>query len=211
MSDSATLNRRARKMQHTAEQLTAVTRRLTAERGLAGFTIEEVCEEVDVSRRTFFNYFSTKEDAVIGADSDDEAQRFSDYYLGLGARGWHFVLDDLVSMIVTQFEQAGIDAQGHAQFLAALEREPRLLVRFMGITRDRERQAAAVVAQREGVPADDPRAEAAVSLLATLIRTSAERFLDPSNTKDFSTIMTDALAAFRSVLAEPSGTRKAQP
>ncbi len=34
--------------------------------GLNGFTIEQLCEDVGVSRRTFFNYFPSKEDAIIG-------------------------------------------------------------------------------------------------------------------------------------------------
>ncbi|MGN0042882.1 TetR/AcrR family transcriptional regulator [Rhodococcus sp. (in: high G+C Gram-positive bacteria)] len=53
-------------MQRTRAALVEHARTLTARRGLAGFTVEELCEHVGVSRRTFFNYFASKEDAVLG-------------------------------------------------------------------------------------------------------------------------------------------------
>src|SRR5687768_6403926 len=140
---SAELNRRERKRQETAERLTAISRRLTAERGLGGFTVEEVCDEADISRRTFFNYFATKEDAVLGANPAEDAQQFERDFLDRGSRGWAVVIDDLVDLVIDHFEKAGVDQQSHASFHAAIEREPRLLVSFMGLTRERDRQAMA--------------------------------------------------------------------
>lgn len=197
-------------MQETAFQLTHVCRRLTAERGLAGFTIEEVCEEVDVSRRTFFNYFPSKEDAVIGADPEDESHRFAEEFLARGSTGWPGVIDDLVALVASHFEATGIDPAARSEFMQALEREPRLLARFIGVSRERERQAIAIVAEREGVAPDDARAEAAVGLLTTLLRSGAERLLDPDDSRDFSTILAESLAAFRAVLDAPS-PRKGTP
>jgi AcrR family transcriptional regulator len=201
MSESATLNRRERRKQETASQLTAVCRRLTAERGLAGFTLEEVCNEVDVSRRTFFNYFATKEDAVIGADPEEESRKFAEDFFALGSRGWEAVVDDLVALVINHFETADIDTVGHGEFMQALEREPKLWARFVGTTRERERQAAALIAQREGVDPDDPRAAAAILVLTTLLRTTGDRLLRPGNTREFSAIMTESLSALRVVLA----------
>ena len=209
MPESASLSRRERKSLETATRLTDVCRRLTAERGLAGFTVEEACDEVDISRRTFFNYFPTKEDAVIGTDSEEESRRFADEFLSQGARGWPTVIDDLVDLVVKHFDAAGVDAVGHGDFISALEREPRLLARVIGISRERERAVVALVAQREGVGGDDPRAEAAVNILSTLVRSAGEHFINPSNTDDFSSILTASLAAFRAVLAAPS-PRKGQ-
>ena len=57
---------RERKRAATRTAITAVARSLTAEHGLNGFTVEEVCEAAGISRRTFFNYFQSKEDAIIG-------------------------------------------------------------------------------------------------------------------------------------------------
>lgn len=191
-------------MQETSARLTSLCRRFTAERGLGGFTIEDVCEQADVSRRTFFNYFASKEDAVLGANPDDDTKLFATEFLARGSHGWGGVLDDLVDLVIDHFEAAGVDPTGHAEFLAAIEREPRLLLRFIGVSRDRDRQAVELVALRESVAPDDPRAEAAVNVLSTLIRTTGDSFLDPRNTREFAVILRESLAALRTVLASPS-------
>ena len=191
-------------MRKTAASLTAVSRRLTAEHGLAGFTIEEVCDEVEVSRRTFFNYFATKEDAVIGGNSEGDFELLAEAFLAGTPGDWSRALQDLVDLAVAHIESDDADAQAHADLMAALEREPRLLARFIGVTRDRERQIRALIARREGVDENDPRAAAVVSIMAILMQTSAQRFIDPANTDDFATILTTSLAAFRTVLAEPT-------
>ena len=191
-------------MRRTAASLTAVSRRLTAEHGLAGFTIEEVCDEVEVSRRTFFNYFATKEDAVIGGDSEGDFEHLTEAFLAGTPGDWSRALPDLVDLAVAHIESDDADAQAHANLMAALEREPRLLARFIGVTRERERQIRTLIAKREGVDEHDPRAAAVVSIMATLMQTSAQRFIDPANTHDFATIFTTSLAAFRTVLAVPT-------
>ncbi|WP_449372113.1 TetR/AcrR family transcriptional regulator [Arthrobacter psychrolactophilus] len=43
---------RARKREATRSAITAAARRLTSQNGLNGFTIEQLCEQVGVSRRT---------------------------------------------------------------------------------------------------------------------------------------------------------------
>ena len=191
-------------MRQTAANLTSVSRRLTAELGLAGFTIEEVCDSVGVSRRTFFNYFASKEDAVIGANPDDEYRSFAEQFLARGAGTWPQVLTDLIDLAVEHIESNAMDPREHTDLMAALEREPRLLARFIGMTRDRDRQMRGLIADRQGVDADDPRAVAIVSILATLMKASAETLVDPANDTDFATILTTSLDAMRLVLAVPA-------
>lgn len=48
----------------TAHALSKTAFALTREHGLDGFTLEELAEQAGVSRRTFANYFSCKEEAV---------------------------------------------------------------------------------------------------------------------------------------------------
>ena len=197
-------------MRETASRIASVSRRLTAERGLAGFTVEEVCDEVDISRRTFFNYFPSKEDAVLGMDPDTEAEHFAQEFLDQGSRGWAQVLDDFVDLAIQHFESAGLDVGTHAEFAAAIDREPKLLVRLMGISRERDRMVTELVAAREGVELDDLRAAACVTALSALMKSSGERYLQPDNTLPFSVIVREHLAALRVVLApSTSSDRKA--
>src|ERR1700710_1572430 len=57
---------RERKRRVTRQRLQDVALRLVAERGLEAVTVEDISSAVDVSSRTFFNYFPTKEDALTG-------------------------------------------------------------------------------------------------------------------------------------------------
>jgi AcrR family transcriptional regulator len=211
MDESATIDRRQRRMVETASRLTSISRRLTAEHGLAGFTIEELCDEVGVSRRTFFNYFRTKEDAVIGADPEEESQVFSGQFLARGSRGWPVVIDDLLELAIQHFGALEGSAKEHADFFAALDREPKLLKRFMSMNIERERQVIALVAEREGVPNDDPRAQAVVYVLFGLLRSVGERLHGLSGPPDLVPLLTESLAAARIVLAAPTTPRKAHP
>src|SRR3954447_13966288 len=75
------LGRRERKKLETRRALASSALYLAAERGPDQVTIEDIAEAADVSVRTFFNYFSSKEEAIIGWDPDgqgDLARRLLD-------------------------------------------------------------------------------------------------------------------------------------
>ena len=61
---------RERKKLATRRSLRRVALDLVAARGFAHVTVDDIAEAADVSPRTFFNYFPSKEAAVVGADPD---------------------------------------------------------------------------------------------------------------------------------------------
>src|SRR4051794_3862588 len=114
VAESATTGIRERRMAQTRRALSEATRTLTAENGLHGFTIEQVCEKVGVSRRTFFNYFEAKEQAIVGHPRewfDDDAV---DMFLAMRPPGEGIsvtLLDDLVALEIAHVTQIATSRQ----------------------------------------------------------------------------------------------------
>jgi AcrR family transcriptional regulator len=57
---------RERKKRETARAIEVAAVELAAEHGLGEVTIDAISARADVTSRTFFNYFASKEDAVLG-------------------------------------------------------------------------------------------------------------------------------------------------
>jgi AcrR family transcriptional regulator len=71
LADSAAHSgRRDRKKRATRRALRDAALELVASRGFAHVTVEDIAQAADVATRTFFNYFPSKESAVIGADPE---------------------------------------------------------------------------------------------------------------------------------------------
>jgi AcrR family transcriptional regulator len=57
---------RERKRRATRRAIQSAALQVVRERGLDGATVDEIARIADVSPRTFFNYFPSKEDAILG-------------------------------------------------------------------------------------------------------------------------------------------------
>jgi AcrR family transcriptional regulator len=59
---------RERKRVETRDRLQTAAVTLVDQRGMEHATLDAICKEADVSTRTFFNYFDSKEDAILGLE-----------------------------------------------------------------------------------------------------------------------------------------------
>ena len=65
---------RERKKLATKQALAWAAMRLAVERGLENVRVEDITDAVNVSRRTFTNYFSSKEEAIASLNADRAAR-----------------------------------------------------------------------------------------------------------------------------------------
>lgn len=163
---------RERKRSETEAALIHAARELTTSSGLAGFTIEQLCERVGVSRRTFFNYFAAKEDAVLGFSlhkSDEDAVAA---FLAGGdpeAKSISATLfDDLATLSVARWQTREHSPEDLQQLIAAIDSEPRLFPRLLELGAEMERTDAALIATREGLDPTDRRVALAAQLIGML-------------------------------------------
>lgn len=73
-TDETELGLRERKKRATWAALHRAALTLVRERGLDQVTIDDIAAAADVSPRTFFNYFRTKEEAIIGTNPEHVAE-----------------------------------------------------------------------------------------------------------------------------------------
>lgn len=192
-------------MAETASRLTATARRWTAERGLAGFTVEELCQEEMISRRTFFNHFATKEDAVLGVSVRDPLQPQQGTLGPAGPPGANglsaSLVDDLADLLVTRYERIELGAADLADLITAIDREPRLLGRARHLSRLQEREDAALVERREHLAPGDPRASTVVQMLGTVLRGAMRDSVHAGGSEPLRALFERRLATARLVLS----------
>jgi AcrR family transcriptional regulator len=195
---------RERRRAETVSILVRLARTATAEHGLHGFTVEELCERAGVSRRTFFNYFASKEDAVLGIPlHHDDSALTAAFVAGGGEPGRisPSLLDDLATLTLARWRTLDIVPDAARQLAAAVEREPRLLGRMLDRAGERERADAALIEQREHLPAGDLQAECAALTIGALARAATAEYLASETTEPFDVIFTRRLHAARSLFA----------
>ena len=151
---------RERHRKRTEAMLEEAALRLFEERGFDLVTVDDIAAAADVSRRTFFRYFATKEDVVLA----DQPRRLEELRDALAVRPPE-------EPALTALRHALLSlADGHEQDRELLLRRaklmratPSLQVRWMGAQRNWEQAVTEMVADRLGV---DPVADLRPGVIA---------------------------------------------
>lgn len=171
--------------------------RLTDEHGLDGFTMDELAEASEVSRRTLFNYFPGKVDAVLGewpSLDDDDVDEFR-----AGGPEGHLLLD-LRSLVLPLFQEDLADRE----LMTVSRRVLKGNLRLLSAVHDRYEAISADVIEhvvaREGATFGKANAMVAITLLAALFDASLVAFLDDPKGRPFSHHFDASLRTARSLL-----------
>jgi AcrR family transcriptional regulator len=179
-------------------------RRATVELGLHGFTIEQLCETVGVSRRTFFNHFGSKDDAVLGIELNADVEAIDAYAAGGIVPGDLDPLGSIIALAIDQFSRVGFVRADEAMMRRVFEREPALVARFLSATDVQLARVTVAVRHRFGW--DDPgdrRARLVTETAAALLKVTAETYFDDTFDEatgpTFDALLTENLRLLRAV------------
>jgi AcrR family transcriptional regulator len=205
--DIAYAGRRERKKLQTRMALHSAALRLTAERGLDCVTVEEIAEAADVSNRTFFNYFSSKEEAVVGHDPDEAARLRA----ALADRPDDEAPLESLRLVLSERARRLVGERGEDWRMrrAVLEAEPRLRGALLASWGALERALVEGVAARTGTDPDrDPYPALVVGAAAAATRVAVTMRLHDRKARSLEDLLALAFAELSEGLKPPAGTRR---
>jgi AcrR family transcriptional regulator len=165
---------RERKKQATRKALREAALRLALERGPDNVRVDDIAEAAGVSPRTYNNYFSSREQAIVAAVTADREARIAAV---VAARPGDVPLAEAVTeAIVEQFTEPD-DHDQRAMLL--ITTRPSLRDAFFGTAAELEDPLTRVIADRIGGD-DGHTAQVLSASVAAAVRVALQRWLTPA-------------------------------
>ena len=156
---------RERKRQQTRERLTQAAMALFLERGFEATTLDDIAAAADISRRSFFHYFGSKEDVVFAWQEESTAALIAAVAARPADESMLAAAENAISAMVRQLKP------GEAIAMACLKRDnPALQARDQVKYEKLERALAEALSKRAGHKTQKLQAR-----LAAMIATGAMR------------------------------------
>ncbi|WP_216896297.1 TetR/AcrR family transcriptional regulator [Nocardia alni] len=119
---------REQKKRQTRLELCRAARTLVLERGLDATTVEDVALAAGVSPRTFFNYYESKLDAVVGPVGDIGTPRTREQFIAGGPTG--VLIEDLSQLFAAGLESENQVLEDISVIKELVQAEPRVIAAF---------------------------------------------------------------------------------
>ena len=203
---------RERKKLATRRELRRVALRLIADRGYTNVTVEEIAEAANVSPRTFFNYFPTKEAALFGTDPElADATRDAIVHASPGepvTNVLRALMTNQARTVVDEFAELGGDPLEWLARMRAARSDPHLHAAHGAQMAAIERSLAEAIAQRLGTTLErDPYPGLLASIATGVFRSSMSFWASSGGTVPLDQLVDQAFAALASGLPETCDLR----
>jgi AcrR family transcriptional regulator len=166
--------RRERKKQATRAALHRAALRLSVRHGVENVTVEQIAAEADIALRTFFNYFSSKEEAIMGNTLIGSAAFVAEFRARPPGESVLRAVRESVLIAMDQVNEIGRD---HVEALRLVRAAPALLPAQLAVLAAQEAVLRAAIAERVGPGSDVYPALCAAAVTAAL-RVVLDRWLD---------------------------------
>jgi len=203
---------RERKKLATRRELRRVALRMIAERGYSNVTVEEIAEAANVSPRTFFNYFPTKEAALFGADPElAEATRDAIVRQSPGEpvlTVLRALMRNRAAEVASEFAELGGDPLEWLARMKAARTDPHLHAAHAAQMAAIERSLAEAIAQRLGATLEcDPYPGLLASIATGVFRSSMSFWATSGGTVPLEQLVDRAFVALADGLPENADLR----
>jgi AcrR family transcriptional regulator len=135
-----------------------------------------ISTEAGVSARTFFNYFQSKEEAIL-TPPPELLPDMRDRFTAAGPAHPQAVLRDLISVLVENLAALVSDSSDLRDSFALAEHEPKLATLLLAQFAQFRRSLASAVAERLGKRRGDEASELIAELALVAVRTGMERWV----------------------------------
>lgn len=164
---------RERKKRATRRALSEAALRLALEHGPERLTVEEISEAVGVSARTFFNYFTGKEQALLGdGPMATQPEKITALVADAGT-----VLDGLYRVILAGIGDSADSREQIRMRWRLLELHPALLPRLFAKMEDFREALATAVAARVGADSRDAYPQLMAGVTVATMQVAVKRWL----------------------------------
>ncbi|MFC9997192.1 TetR/AcrR family transcriptional regulator [Nocardia sp. NPDC127526] len=164
--DEPELGLRERKKRQTRLDLCMAARRLTVERGLDATTTDDIAKAVGVSPRTFFNYYDTKLDAVVGPVTEIGTPQARAEFIAGGPTG--VLIDDVVALFASDYEPEAEVRESIALVAEIIKTEGRVLAAFIAAGARHEAAVRELLSARKGEEVDAEFAGVTAGIMSNL-------------------------------------------
>ncbi|MEV4752239.1 TetR/AcrR family transcriptional regulator [Streptosporangium sp. NPDC049248] len=147
--------RRERKKQATRAALRQAALRLSVRHGVENVTVEQIAEEADIALRTFFNYFSSKEEAVMASTAAAAEALVTEFR---NRPRTESVLRAFREAVLVIMDRSDTLSRDHIEALRLIRKAPSLVPRQMAVLAAQEKALAEAIAERVGLHRDPPAA-----------------------------------------------------
>ncbi len=196
--DRDDVGRRELRKRATRAALSEAALRLCAERGVANVTAEQIAEESGVALRTFFNYFSCKEEAAMAGDAAIAETIVAAFRARPETEPALVALRAAVLEVVDERE-----LRRRAEHLQVLRSDPALLPYRLKAFAAYERELAAAVSERAGMEATDLYPALVAACVLSGLRVAIQRWL--SRPGPLGALIDEVIAQLGAGLAVPLG------
>jgi AcrR family transcriptional regulator len=198
---------RERKKQRTRDALVDAAFELFRRKGFDATTVDEIAESVELSPRTFFRYFESKEDVALALLN----QQYAAVYEAFAARPTDEPVLTALRHAVVQMMRAcetgtsGFDAARFNCSQQMVEASPAVHARSLEVCAGRVHELARHVAARMGVDADsDPRPRLVAAVVTTGVQAAVLAWREVAPDTPMSVLADRALALVEEGLNYPS-------